>query len=143
MQPSIIIIGYTLDKVDLTRRGKGFVTSKLFFTWGWDTLIPNVRRRRAEFRSDGPVLLLLDSFGCHQGQKFVSLCEEKNIICFLFARHTSDQLQPCDIGIFGNQKKLQSRIYVDTFLNRQARQVIRMIDSFRCATPKNVVGAFR
>ena len=128
----------------LTRSDKGFVTTKLFLTWGRDTLIPEVRRRRAEFGYDGPALLLLDGFGCHQGQEFVSLCEEENIICLMFPPHTSDQLQPCDLGIFGNQKKLQSRISVDTSLNRQTKQVIRIIDSFRCATtPKNVVGAFR
>lgn len=144
VESELLLRGYTLDKVHLTRSDKGFVTTKLFLTWGRDTLIPEVRRRRAEFGYDGPALLLLDGFGCHQGQEFVSLCEEENIICLMFPPHTSDQLQPCDLGIFGNQKKLQSRISVDTSLNRQTKQVIRIIDSFRCATtPKNVVGAFR
>ena len=46
--------------------------------------------------------------------------------------------------IFANQKRWQNCVRVDEDLNRQTKQVIRIIDSFRMATTlKNVTGAFR
>lgn len=57
---------------------------------------------------------------------------------------TSDQIQPCDLGIFSNQKRWQRNIRVDDGLNKQTKQVIRIVDSYRMATTaKNVVSAFR
>lgn len=144
IEAELLIRGYTTDKVIFARSDKGFVTTKLFTRWGRQALIPELRRRRAELEYDGPALLLLDGFGCHQSTEFVEMLEDENVICVLFPPHTSDQLQPLDLGVFANQKRYQSRITVEPTLNRQTKQVIRMLDSFRCATtPKNVVGAFR
>ena len=144
LEGELLIRGYTVDKVLFARSDKGFVTTRLFTRWGRQALLPEVQRRRAELDYDGPALLLLDGFGCHQSAEFVEMLEEANILCVFFPPHTSDQLQPCDLGIFGNQKHYQSRITVEPTLNRQTKQVVRMVDSFRCATtPKNVVGAFR
>ena len=99
---------------------------------------------RAELSYDGPCLVIMDGFGCHQTTDFLELLDEENIIYRFIPPHTSDQLQPLDLGIFANQKRCQSNITVDSTLNRQTRQVIKMYDSYRMATtPKNTVGAFR
>ena len=66
------------------------------------------------------------------------------MICKLIPPHTSDQLQPLDLGIFADQKRWQSNVSVDQELNRQTKQIIKICDSYRMATtPKNVVSAFR
>ena len=143
VEQELLLRGYTNDRVFLTRSEKGFVTTSLFTLWGKHVLLPEVRRRRSEHEYDGPALLLLDGFGCHQSTAFLEMCEAENIICMMFPPHTSDQLQPCDLGIFANQKRQQSHVKVDSWLNRQTRQVICIIDSFRYATTaKNVVAAF-
>lgn len=144
IEAELLVRGYTVDKVLFGRSEKGFVTTKLFTRWGRQALLPEIRRRRAELEYDGPALLLLDGFGCHTSGEFTAMLEEENIICVVFPPHTSDQLQPCDLGIFANQKQYQARITVPQSLNRQTKQAIRIIDSFRCATTaKNIVGAFR
>ena len=72
------------------------------------------------------------------------LARKRNIVCAQLPPHTSDQLQPCDLGIFANQKRWQNRVTVAAHWSRQTKQVIKMVDSFRLATtPKNVVAAFR
>ena len=86
----------------------------------------------------------IDGFGCHQTDEFLELASEANIICKFIPPHTSDQLQPLDLGVFGNQKRWQGNITVEADLNRQTKQVIKIYDSYRMATtPKNVIGAFR
>lgn len=65
-------------------------------------------------------------------------------MCQFLPPHTSDQLQPLDLGIFAIQKRWQSNVSVDDTLNRQTKQLIKILDSYRMATtPKNVIGAFR
>ena len=144
VEKELLLRGYTPDKVLLTRSDSGFVNSRLFLQWGRDCLIPFVRQRRAELSYDGPCLLLLDGFGCHQTDEFLELLNEHNIVWRFIPPHTSDQIQPLDLGVFANQKRWQSNITVDADLNRQTKQVIKICDSYRMATThKNVVGAFR
>ena len=72
------------------------------------------------------------------------MCEEENVVLVFLSLHTSDRLQPCDLGLFAVQKRWQSNITLPTHLNKQTKQVIRMIDALRMVTtPKNVIGAFR
>lgn len=144
VEAELLLRGYTTEKVYLARSDTGFVNSKLFLDWGRTTFFPEIRRRRAEFSYGGPCLLIMDGFGCHQTDEFLELAAEENIVCKLIPPHTSDQLQPLDLGVFGNQKRWQGNITVDTDLNRQTKQVIKIYDSYRMATtPKNVIGAFR
>lgn len=144
VEKELLLRGYTMDKVHLARSDTGFVNSRLFLEWGKVSLIPHIRKMRAELSYDGPCLVIMDGFGCHQTTDFLELLDEENIIYRFIPPHTSDQLQPLDLGIFANQKRCQSNITVDSTLNRQTRQVIKMYDSYRMATtPKNTVGAFR
>ena len=86
----------------------------------------------------------MNGFGCHTSEGFLEPAEQENVICQLISVHTSDQLQPLDLGIFANQKRWQSNVSVDDTLNRQTKQLIKILDSYRMATtPKNVIGAFR
>ena len=144
VEEELLVRGYTGDKVHFARSEKGFMTTFLFNEWAEKTFIPEMRRKRADHRYDGPALLLLDGFGCHHCDAFLRMMEEENIAVVFFPPHTSDQIQPCDLGIFSNQKRWQGNIRVDDGLNKQTKQVIRIVDSYRMATTaKNVVSAFR
>ena len=93
---------------------------------------------------EGPALLIMDGFGVHTSSAFELLCEEENVVIVFIPPHTSDQLQPCDLGLFAVLKRWQSNIALPAHLNKQTRQVVRMLDGLRMATtPKNVIGAFR
>lgn len=144
IEKELLLRGYTPDKVRLCRSETGFVNSTLFLEWGKRSFFPEMRQRRAQLDYDGPILLIMDGFGCHQTDEFLELAEAENIACRFLPPHTSDQLQPLDLGIFANQKRWQGNITVDADLNRQTKQVIKICDSYRMATThKNVVSAFR
>ena len=82
--------------------------------------------------------------GVHTSAAFDALCEDANVVVLLIPPHTSDLLQPCDLGLFAVLKRWQSNVSLPKHLNRQTKQVIRMLDALRMATtPKNVIGAFR
>lgn len=144
MECELLQLGYTLDKVIYERSTTGYMNSDLFLFWAEHSFLPEIRDRRAKLDYTGPALLLLDGFGVHHSAAFEAMCQEANIILMFYPPHTSDQLQPCDLGLFGNQKRWQANISVDKTLNIQTRQVIRILDALRmAATPKNIVGAFR
>lgn len=144
VEKELLLRGYTVDKVYLRRSDTGFVNTKLFLDWGREIFFPELKRRRFEQSYEGPIVLIFDGFGCHQSDAFLELAEENNVICKRIPPHTSDQLQPLDLGVFANQKRWQSNITVDADLNRQTKQIIKICDSYRMATtPKNVIGAFR
>lgn len=136
--------GYTVDKVQFGKSQKGFVNTQLFNDWGRNTVLREIGRRRQLHRYEGPAVLIFDGFGCHLNSTFQELLENENIVCVQLPPHTSNQLQPCDLGIFANQKRRQNRVAVAAHWSRQTKQAIKMVGSFRLAsTPKNVVAAFR
>ena len=144
IERELLLRGYTSSQIHFARNDTGYMTSQLFTEWSEQSFFPELRRRRDRAGYDGPILLILDGFGCHHGERFQDACEENNVVLAFIPPHTSDQVQPCDLGIFANQKRWQNCVRVDEDLNRQTKQVIRIIDSFRMATTlKNVTGAFR
>ena len=144
IEAELLTRGYTADKVVLARSAKGFVTTELFLQWCEHVFLPDLRARRLQHGYQGPAILILDGFGCHHSPAMLEMLEEENVVCQFLPPHTSDQLQPLDLGIFAIQKRWQSNVSVDDTLNRQTKQLIKILDSYRMATtPKNVIGAFR
>ena len=144
IEQELLLRGYTLDKVQLARSDTGYVNKELFIQWAKRSLFPQMQQRRLELDYLGPILIILDGFGCHQSPEFQELAESENIVLRFIPPHSSDQVQPLDLGIFSNQKRWQNNISVEAQLNRQTKQVIKIVDSYRMATTfKNVVSSFR
>ena len=55
-----------MQQVHLARSDTGFVNSRLFLEWGKVSIIPHIRKMRAELSYDGHCLVIMDWFGCHQ-----------------------------------------------------------------------------
>ena len=137
-------LGYTDQFVLYGRSDTGFMNSSLFLQWAERSFFPEIRERRARLNYEGPVLLIMDGFGVHTSSAFEALCDDENVVVLLIPPHTSDQLQPCDLGLFAVLKRWQSNISLPKHLNRQTKQIIRMLDGLRMSTtPTNVIGAFR
>ena len=144
MERELLLRGYTTDKIMYATSEKGYMTSELFTRWGRQCFIPEMNLKRSQHQYDGPIVLTLDRFGCHCSEAFLAMCEEANIICKFLPPHTSDQLQPCDLGLFAVQKRWMGNIQIPDNFNRQTKQIVRIIDSYRMATSfKNVTGAFK
>ena len=144
LETELILRGYTVDEIHFARSENGYMTTHLFNAWAQHSFFPQLREKRQSRRYSVPILLILDGFGCHANEHFLAQCELENVIPVAIPPHTSDQVQPLDLGIFANQKRWQGVVRVDHDLNRQTIQVIKIVDSFRMATTfKNVTAAFK
>ena len=144
VERELLDLGYTDQVVAYGHSETGFMNSSLFLQWAERSFFPEIRQRRALLGYEGPALLIMDGFNVHTSSAFDVLCEEANVVKILIPPHTSDQLQPCDLGLFAVMKRWQSNISLPPDLNKQTKQIVRMLDSLRMATtPKNVIGAFR
>ena len=140
----LVLYGYTPDKIHYGATETGFMNENMFGEWLKYSFFPEMRERRARFRYDGQILLIMDGFGVHHSESALEKCTEENIIVQFIPPHTSDQVQPCDLGIFAKQKRWQKNVLLPKRLSRQTGQVIRMLDALRMATTyKNITNAFR
>lgn len=144
IERELLEMGYTDQVVTYGHSETGFMNSSLFLQLAERSFFPEIRQRRALCDYEGPALLIMDGFNVHTSSAFDMLCEEANIVTILIPPPTSDQLQPCDLGLFAVMKRWQSNISLPPHLNKQTKQIVKMLDSLRMATtPKNVIGAFR
>lgn len=60
-----------------------------------------------------PVLLLLDGHASHKTLDAINFCRENGIIMITFPPHTSNKLQPLDVGVFGPFK-----VYLSTEMDK-------------------------
>ena len=111
----------------------GFFTTDHFLKWAFEYFFPEIERRRQYCEYTGECLLILDGFGPHECDEFLSQCTANGIITVPLAPHSSDQTQPLDIGIFGVQKAKIGRMAVPSSLSPQSAQLVRILDSFLLA----------
>ena len=137
-------LGYTPDKFHYGHSEKGFMTTRLFREWIELSFIPEIRSRRARYKYEGPVLAIMDGFSVHDSEMVSELFEKELIISIFIPPHSSNQVQPLDLGVFAIQKQRQSNVTVPSDVSTQTAQVIRMMDSYiMAATPKNIIRAFQ
>jgi hypothetical protein len=88
--------------------------------WLEHCFIPKTRR------NDGKrILLLIDGYSSHLTSKFIARCMEASIDLTSLLLHTSHQLQPLDIGIFGPLKRNLTK-HFEQRLQNDSRQIQRV-----------------
>lgn len=79
---------------------KGFTDSNINLEWIKQVFDPQTTVQ-AKYK---PRVLICDGFGTHETLEVMEFCFENNIILCRLPSHTSDKLQPCDVGVFGPLK---------------------------------------
>jgi hypothetical protein len=70
--------------------------------------------------------------------------DECHILLKFLPAHSSDQVQPLDLGIFSTFKRMYMKRLALVVTSQQTGQIIRMCDAWReAALPRNIVSAFR
>jgi hypothetical protein len=137
-------LGYTPDRVLLAQQGNAFITTDLFHSWAKEVLFPYFESTRSSLGYRGRGFVLLDGFTGHSGDWFLDEATWRGIEVIFFPPHSSDQVQPMDLGIFASEKIEAARCRPQHGLNAQTRKMIKMIDGYgRATTPNNVISAFR
>jgi hypothetical protein len=144
VDPDLAPTGLTEEKVDIVHQPKGYINTQLFDQWFKEIFILELVHRRRHFGYDGEAILLLDGCSCHSSDKFRRLCEQHKVVAIFFPPHSSNQVQPLDLSVFGNTKKAIRRANRLEAVNIQTDHIVKVVNSFMAAaTTCNVVGAFR
>ena len=142
---SLLLRGYTASKFQLAYSVKGYITKDIFNEWLKEVLVPYIQQMRDDCSYVGPGVIFLDGCTCHQTDYLDQVCVENNLMPVFFPAHTSNQLQPCDLGMFAVHKSnIRQLDCTDEDPNEQVNRLATIYDSWRKAcTVKNITSAFR
>jgi hypothetical protein len=136
--------GFTPDEVSLVWQENGFCTAKLFEEWCFTVFLPDVLEQRQRLGYAGFVFLILDGFSGHTTEAIEEEFLRYGVFAITLPPHSSDQIQPLDLGIFAIQKVESRRIHAHLDLNPQTRKLIKMLCGWhKATTPVNIIAAFR
>jgi hypothetical protein len=129
----MILTGLTSEKVTIRSQPHGFIDTQIFDAWFEATFVPELLKRRAMHDSQGPAVLFLDNCSAHNGPRFHELCGAHRVVPCYFPPHSSNQLQPLDLSLFGITKRLLSRVNRLDAVNIQTRHVASVVCAFLAA----------
>jgi hypothetical protein len=137
-------VGYTPQHLILAYREGKFIDSKLFLRLAREIFAPDVMRRRAEIRYEGPGMLLLNGCSAHYDDEFFEISADIGIYPVFLSPHSSGQTQALDVRLFGIHKREIGRIFPLDWLTIQSKQIYRLLGaSIAAATPPNIILAFK
>jgi hypothetical protein len=143
IEMELLLWGYDAQKVIFEYQENGFITIKLFEKWLSMVLLPYISACRARTGYQGRAVLLLDGCACHAIERLRGDLQTMGISLAPIPPHSSDQVQPLDLGVFGTVKRW-SLAPISGAYSRQTAQAMRMFDAWQRATvPRVVVAAFR
>jgi hypothetical protein len=143
IEEEMYTMGCTPDKVRYVHQENGFITGDLFNVYVDEILFPFIQDTRASLRFPGQAVVILDGCTCHDTDFFLDGCTRNGVYPLFLPPHSSDQIQPLDLGIFARQKAEASRIRLPEGLNPQSSQLAKMLMGYlRAATWIPVVSAF-
>jgi hypothetical protein len=130
--------------VEIRYQCKGFITTEIFEHWLVDTFIPEINKRREAYQYSGDVFLIYDNCIAHSSDVIDELLLDHRIIPLPLPPHSSSQLQPLDLSLFGITKRLISRANKLESHNVQTEHVCKVLSSFYSAsTPLNIIKSFK
>ena len=137
-------VGYSNDKILYAHSPTGYINSNIFLRWVSEICVPYLREQRKRTGYLGEAALLLDGCSCHDPERITALLAPENAKAHFLPAHSSDQIQPLDLGIFGVMKARMAGMQTDASFGPVSRQIMRMFDAWQMTTtPSNVVMAFR
>jgi hypothetical protein len=121
----------------------GFISTALFEEWCWDVFFPEIQRRREAIGYAGDAVLMMDGLTCHESNSFEDACLEHGVCIEILPTHSSDQFQPCDLGVFGAMKTNIARVRTMPGMSKQSRQIVKILGALQTTLlPPTVVHAF-
>jgi hypothetical protein len=140
---NLFLTGLPPEKVVIRSQPKGYVTTALFDDWFTQVFLPALANRRAAYGYDGLAVLLLGNCSAHHGALFVTLRAEYHIRVVFSPPHSSNQLHPLDLCLFGVTKKLLRWVNNLNAVNVQTKHTAGVICAFPAvAVPLTILRTF-
>jgi hypothetical protein len=107
-------------------------------------LHPEIEQTRKTAHYSCPAVLILDGYSAHDGDFFLDLCMEHNLVPCPIPPHSSNQVQPLDLCVFGVTKRLMTRLNRMNEANVHSVHGARLFSAFHSAcSPVDVIASFR
>ena len=140
---------YSPDRIQLRTQPKGFMNLPIFQDYFFNHFLHHLDLKRKNLSYQGPALLIMDNLLCHKQavgcpkqQSYIFLAPYNLHILFLVP-HSSDQTQPLDLGIFGNQKRYSQDIANISELSAFSNLLNKAIQGMeKASTTRAIVSAF-
>jgi hypothetical protein len=155
LKPMVVIPRHTIDgdlklfgiserNCAIVHQPNGFIDRELFEEWFVSLFVPEIQARREAMKYEGPCILILDGCTAHDGDYFWDLSMENGILPAFIPPHSSNQVQPCDLCVFGLTKRLMTRFNKFDEGNVQSIHIAKLVSAFHSAcNPVNVIASFR
>jgi hypothetical protein len=122
----------------------GFLTREIFAEWAEVVLFPDTIRMCQSLDHAGSIFLILDGFASHLSDAMEEQCLFYRVMLIIIPPHTSDQVQPLDLGFFALHKLECHRVHPHIDLNTQTAKILKILCGFqKASTPMNILKAFR
>ncbi|XP_063931160.1 uncharacterized protein LOC135143212 [Zophobas morio] len=102
---------------------KGWMTSKVFYGYIANTLIPKLKENNTKF----PVLLLIDGHKSHINREVSQLCKDNGIILYSLYPNATHIIQPADVSVFRPLKNSWKKVVNDWKLKTGHRCVTKAL----------------
>jgi transposase len=136
--------GFTPDTCHILFQENGFLTTDLFVEWAMTVFFPDTIQMRQSLGYEGPVFLVLDGFSGHIPDTIEEQCLFYGVVLVVVPPHTSDQVQPLDLGFFALHKLESHRVRPHTDLSAQTVKILKILCGLqKASTPLNIIKAFR
>jgi hypothetical protein len=132
------------EQAKMVSQEHGFISTVLFEDWCLDVFFAALEERRERLQYRGEAVLIMDGLTCHDSDAFQNECFKRRCWIQILPPHSSDQTQPCDVGIFGPMKTSMGRIHPAADLSKQSKGIIKILGAMQqTLLPPTVVSAFR
>jgi hypothetical protein len=119
--------GFTPDCCICYSHPNEFTTTARFGEWFFTIFIPDTLEQRRRLGYVGMVFLILDGVSGHISEVIEEACVYYGVRMLKSPPHTSDQVQPLNVGLFGLHKSESRRVQTHLDLNTQTVKLIRML----------------
>lgn len=132
------------NSVQLVGTDSGFVNTESFLLWLKEKFLPELRILRQKFKYNGRAVIITDGLLAHKSAFDSIDLSKENLVIHYLEPHSSDQVQPLDLGIFGGMKRFLSNYKNNTELSPAANQILKIFQAlYQMCTPINCRAAFR
>ena len=148
VEPDLFKI-YNNDDIIFRTQPKGFMTVQLFEEYFQNVFIPNLAAKRQKYNYNGPALLIMDNLLAHKKAVNCPLdtdyifLNSLNLHILFLVPHSSDQVQPLDLGVFGNQKRFSQNISKIHGISDSTNLINKAVQGMQQAsTTHSIIAAF-
>ena len=123
------------ETLQIVNTESGFINTNSFAHWLNTVFYPHVQNLRKLYSYNGPAILIMDGYKAHELAIKEQDLVDNNIKVHYLVPHSSDQLQPLDIGVFGCMKRFMSNYKRKDDVSELTNQIIRAHGALLSAAP--------